>query len=595
MRLALVFLEWIRPKVCIDSIIEGNIAVSSLTSSALTWEEVIENGDESHSTVTIDSSSNAISVTGTVQGEWGSSDNSINGLTITGSNAVTLAGSGSLTVTGAVTFNAATTISGMTINANSSVTGGSVTIENGGTLIAQSVSSTINFGSTSSTITNTVQLDSSSASLSTINNLAPGDVIEFVGNTWDTSFTWVENSDGTYKLEGSTGDTLIASVSFAKKADGTSYTPADFTASTTTVSYNGSTSSALTLSCFLPGTLIRTPSGDRAVEDLEIGDEIVAYQDGIEEVRAVTWVGRKSVSVLSNIYDDEAGYPVRILKNAVSEGVPFKDLLVTPEHCLFLDGKFVPARMLVNGRSIFYDRSISTYEYYHVETAPHSVIMADGMLTESFLDTGTSQKFRQAGKIVRIGGCSFRTWEKDAAAPLAVAGETVAPVFQRLLNRAENLELPVMTLPRPITHDADLHLVSADGQIIRQVRQTERHTMFMIPPGIETVYLVSNTFRPSDEAGSYVDDRRHLGVLVQELRFFDAGKTQSINGFLTQPDLEGWAEPEASPVCRWTTGRARLDLGTRYPDEFGMLAIQFKTAAAYPVAQTPTDAIRHIG
>ncbi|MBS1102551.1 Hint domain-containing protein [Gluconobacter sp. Dm-62] len=568
--------------------------MSSLTSSSLTWEQVIENGDESHSTVTLDSSNNAISVSGTVQGQWGSSDNSISGLTITGSNAVSLAGSGSLTVTGAVTFNAATTISGMTINANSSVTGGTVTIADGGTLIAQSVSSTINFGSTSPTVTNTVQLNTSSASLTTITNLAPGDVIEFVGNTWDKTFTWVENSDGTYKVEGSTGDTLISSVSFAKKADGSSYTPADFTSSQTTVNYNGS-SSALTLSCFLPGTLIRTPSGDCAVEDLEIGDEVVAYQDGVEEIRAITWAGRKSITVLQNIYDDEAGYLVRILKNAISENVPFKDLLVTPEHCLFLDGKFVPARMLVNGRSIFYDRSITTYEYYHIETFPHSVIMADGMLTESYLDTGNSQTFQQDGKVVRIGCRYVRTWEQDVAAPLSVASETVAPMFQRLLSRAEVLDLPVMTPLCPTTHDADLHLVSADGQIIRKLRETEGHTMFMIPPGIETVYVMSNTFRPCDEAGSCVDDRRHLGVLVQELRFFDAGKTQSIDGFLTQHGLEGWAEPEASPVCRWTTGRARLDLGARYPDEFGMLAVQSKAASAYPVAATQAETIRHVG
>ncbi|WP_035367102.1 Hint domain-containing protein, partial [Acetobacter pasteurianus] len=73
-------------------------------------------------------------------------------------------------------------------------------------------------------------------------------------------------------------------------------------------------------------------------------------------------------------------------------------MLITAEHCLFFEGKFVPVRMLVNGVSIFYDKSITSYDYYHVETDQHSVITADGMLTESYLDTGNRRAFRQEGK-----------------------------------------------------------------------------------------------------------------------------------------------------------------------------------------------------
>ncbi|OAZ70812.1 hypothetical protein SRCM100623_02163 [Acetobacter pasteurianus] len=72
-----------------------------------------------------------------------------------------------------------------------------------------------------------------------------------------------------------------------------------------------------------------------------------------------------------------------MLKDAIADGVPYKDMLITAEHCLFFEGKFVPVRMLVNGVSIFYDKSITSYDYYHVETDQHSVITADGMLTEA--------------------------------------------------------------------------------------------------------------------------------------------------------------------------------------------------------------------
>ncbi|KXV22348.1 hypothetical protein AD933_00525, partial [Acetobacter malorum] len=345
------------------------------------------NGDKSQSTVTLDASSNPIAVSGAVQGPWGSTDTSINGLTITGSHPVTLSGSGTLTVTGTIAANSDTIIDGITVNGNSTVSGGKVTIQGGGTLIAQSVTSDVVFGATTSTITNTLQLNSSNTTLSSVSNLSPGDEIDFVGNTWDTSISWIENSDGTYALKGSTGTTLISSVSFAKKADGTSYTPDDFRSTTTTVAYNGSTSSALTLVCFLAGSMIETPDGDVPVENLKEGDQVIAYVDGSPVSRPVVWTGHKHVTVRNGLPDDEAGYPVRILKDAIADGVPYKDMLITGDHCLFFDGSFIPVRMLVNGRSIFFDRTISSYTYYHVETPQHVVIRADGMLTESYLDT----------------------------------------------------------------------------------------------------------------------------------------------------------------------------------------------------------------
>ncbi|PHY94849.1 hypothetical protein CSR02_04105, partial [Acetobacter pomorum] len=103
---------------------------------------------------------------------------------------------------------------------------------------------------------------------------------------------------------------------------------------------------------------------------------------------SVIWVGKAHATVRPELTDDEAGWPVRILKDAIADGVPYKDMLITAEHCMFFKGKLVPVRMLVNGVSIFYDKSITSYDYYHVETEQHSVITADGMLTESYLDTG---------------------------------------------------------------------------------------------------------------------------------------------------------------------------------------------------------------
>ncbi|WP_238704132.1 Hint domain-containing protein, partial [Acetobacter sp. DmW_125133] len=103
--------------------------------------------------------------------------------------------------------------------------------------------------------------------------------------------------------------------------------------------------------CFLVGSMIRTPDGDVAVEDIQIGDEVIAFdwRNNKNITRPVVWVGKTRAAVRPELSDDEAGWPVRILKGAIADGVPYKDMLITAEHCLFFKDSFVPVRMLVNG------------------------------------------------------------------------------------------------------------------------------------------------------------------------------------------------------------------------------------------------------
>ncbi|WP_231869301.1 Hint domain-containing protein, partial [Acetobacter malorum] len=96
--------------------------------------------------------------------------------------------------------------------------------------------------------------------------------------------------------------------------------------------------------CFLAGTEISVCGSLQKVEDLAVGGQIDIFVDGTAKQQTISWVGKSVRTVNSSFPDDEAGYPVRILKDAISDGVPFKDMLITAEHCLFFDGKFIPAR-----------------------------------------------------------------------------------------------------------------------------------------------------------------------------------------------------------------------------------------------------------
>ena len=110
--------------------------------------------------------------------------------------------------------------------------------------------------------------------------------------------------------------------------------------------------------CFLRGTHIATPDGETTVEQLRPGDLVATVQDGRTTFRPVTWVGNRGMDVARNGGDTD-DYPVRIQAGAFRDNVPHRDLLVTSEHCIFVDGGLIPVRMLVNGSSIRIDTAIA--------------------------------------------------------------------------------------------------------------------------------------------------------------------------------------------------------------------------------------------
>lgn len=327
--------------------------------------------------------------------------------------------------------------------------------------------------------------------------------------------------------------------------------------------------------CFLAGSMIRTPDGDCAVENIQIGDEVVTFdwKSNADRVSPVVWVGKAHVSVRPDLPDDAAGYPVRILKNAVADGVPYKDMLITAEHCLFFENRFVPARMLVNGVSIFYDKTIRSYDYYHVETEHHSVITADGMLTESYLDTGNRRSFKQNGKVIGLGGAT-RNWVEDAAAPLGVDRSFAEPVFRALDERKHKVETTQKETKIPdMTNDPDLHLMTETGAIIRPIRRTAGQYSFMVPSHTKSVRIMSRASRPSDVIGPFVDDRRYLGVAVTELCLLSAKCQYALMSQLWEDKPEGWYLTGRSD-CLWTNGAALLPVGNYLnPNEVSLLSI----------------------
>ncbi|GBR45908.1 Hint domain-containing protein [Neokomagataea thailandica] len=331
--------------------------------------------------------------------------------------------------------------------------------------------------------------------------------------------------------------------------------------------------------CFLAGSMIETPEGYKAVETLTANDKIIVLRNGEQTVEAVRWVGKTSRTVRQGRHITASNYPVRVLKDALADGVPFKDMLITAEHCLFFNGNFVPVRMLVNNHSIFYDRSITSYTFYHVEMENHAIIIADGVLTESYLDTGNINRFHEGVQIMPLPTSRNLTW-KNAAAPLSTSRDFVEPLFKNILARAQSSNLPKQAAPEHLTEEHDLHLMTEKGERLDTVRINGKHHIFHVPAGTHNIWLMSNASAPSITVGPFIDDRRTLGVLIGEVTLFEKDCTKKIQDHLHVSNLNGWHGIESSNN-RWTSGQSLLPISHTKTTSNSVLSIELISSTIY--------------
>jgi hypothetical protein len=168
--------------------------------------------------------------------------------------------------------------------------------------------------------------------------------------------------------------------------------------------------------CFLTGTLIATPTGERAVETLEVGDTVLTA-DGA--TRTVRWLGRQSV--LSRFANPVRNYPIRIAAGALGARLPRRDLFLSPDHALLLDDVLVHASALVNGSSIARVMDPGErFTYWHIETEDHTLVLAEGCAAETFVDNVARRRFDNYGEYEALYGNENTVPELDLPRAMSV-------------------------------------------------------------------------------------------------------------------------------------------------------------------------------
>ncbi|HET6306907.1 MAG TPA: Hint domain-containing protein [Rhodopila sp.] len=291
--------------------------------------------------------------------------------------------------------------------------------------------------------------------------------------------------------------------------------------------------------CFLPGTLISTPSGEIPVERLSVGDRVMTVGG---QARAVVWIGQGQVLATRGRRD--AATPVIVRKGAFAPNVPHSDLRVTKGHSFLFDGVLIPVEFLVNHRSILWDDRAQEVSLYHVELETHDVLLANGAPAESYRDDGNRWLFRNANS-------GWDQAPKPPCAPVLTGGEVVDAVWRRLLDGAG---------PRPsvpLTEEADLHLV-VDGVRVEGARLDGDVALFTLEAGARSVRLVSRAAVPQ-ELG-IARDARCLGAAVRRIVARKGTRFRVIRAE-DAALAEGFYPFEAGLGWRWTNGDARVPAG----------------------------------
>ena len=369
-------------------------------------------------------------------------------------------------------------------------------------------------------------------SLATYVSTAQGTGYTALGNPINANTIRVPGfaNDGT----GATGGPLLASLTFTLKSATSSFPLTLSGVDVNGGAFQSGTANPTVAPCFAAGTRIRTARGEIAVEALQVGEHVVT-DDGA--LRPVVWIGHRRVACGAHPAPHDV-QPVRIAAGAFGSGLPLRDLVLSPDHAVFVDGGLIPVRYLLNGATIVQETR-SEVTYYHVELDQHAVLFADGLPAESYLDSGNRAEFGDVAHtvVVPLPGHALAAWAEAACAPLVVGGVALDAAKAHLLAVAA-------ALGHGSVGDPDLHIL-ADGRRIEAVREGHAYR-FDLPSSVRNVTLASRTMVPAHMVPGSADTRS-LGVAVHGL---------VIDGVAQAGQGAGWHVAEDG--LQWTCGTADL-------------------------------------
>jgi collagen type I/II/III/V/XI/XXIV/XXVII alpha len=109
----------------------------------------------------------------------------------------------------------------------------------------------------------------------------------------------------------------------------------------------------------------------------------------------------------------------------------FRKLLLSPDHSVLVMDVLIPVKQLTNGATVA-QIDAGTVTYYHLELPRHDVVLAEGLPTETYLETGGRSAFANGGDAMQLhpdfapnATNAGLIWDAFGYAPLTVSGSPV--------------------------------------------------------------------------------------------------------------------------------------------------------------------------
>ena len=133
------------------------------------------------------------------------------------------------------------------------------------------------------------------------------------------------------------------------------------------------------------------------VEALRAGDLVASAFGALRRVR---WLGHRRIDCRRWPRPEQA-WPVRVRAGTFGDLSPLRDLLLSPDHAVFVNDVLIPIRHLINGSTIA-QVPVDRVTYHHIELAEHDVLLAEGLPAESFLDMRDGSKYANRAGPARL-------------------------------------------------------------------------------------------------------------------------------------------------------------------------------------------------
>lgn len=204
--------------------------------------------------------------------------------------------------------------------------------------------------------------------------------------------------------------------------------------------------------CFAYGTMIETPEGPRAVEDIAVGDTVLTLDHG---ACRVDWTGARTVA-LDNDFRRRKNAPVRVARGALGPGVPERDLILSPQHRVLVASQIarrlfgasevlVPVQKLAGFSGFKRLRHLPQARYCHLFTGQHDILWANGAPAESLLpEKGALEGLSLRDQATLAG---FGAPRLLPARPIIETSGEVAELLRRHKKNGKPLTDPALLLP----------------------------------------------------------------------------------------------------------------------------------------------------